>query len=414
MKNLIRLLTLAALATFFALPTFAQTPAAAPTAAPAAANPCDNSAGTPRGDMYAKYYELKGKKDAKGQPDAAAQKEAYGIGKEFLAKYADCKDDYSKAVEKFVTQYGDAVVKSDFGKAWVAKDIPKAFEVGKQILASNPDDLETILALAWGGYSNVIPSGAAAGNAAITADTITYAKRGVELIESGKTITNWAPFKNRENALSYLNYTLGALSLKANNDAEAIARLVKVAQSEGEAKTEPTTYSYLAFVYEKERDRLAKEYTDKYKEESPESRIALANINLVVDRLIDAYARTVAYAVKTDEATKKIKADAMARLSELYKSRHNNSETGVTELLAKVTTTPLLLTTPVTTDPGATTPAPATSGTAADGGTGNGAMTSTAPTPAAPSATTNTTATQPATQSTPAAKPKPKPVTKKP
>src|SRR5215207_7595496 len=92
MKTLIRLLTLAAIATFFALPAFAQDTPAAP------ADPCATAG---EDDLYKKYYEEKNTKK-----DQAA---AYETGKQYLAKYPNCTDKYTVNVQKFVKAYGDAL-----------------------------------------------------------------------------------------------------------------------------------------------------------------------------------------------------------------------------------------------------------------------------------------------------------------
>ena len=97
MKTIMRLLSLVALTAAFALPTLAQNPAASPAAAQ---NPCESQEHT---DMYTDYFTSKTKKDAKGQPDTAAQKHAFEVGQQFLDKYATaCPDKYTESVKKFV------------------------------------------------------------------------------------------------------------------------------------------------------------------------------------------------------------------------------------------------------------------------------------------------------------------------
>ena len=74
--------------------------------------------------------------------------------------------------------------------------------------------------------------------------------------------------------------------------------------------------------------------------ESPESKAALENINKVVDKIIDAYARAVALA-GNDPQNQKAKDGWMATLTNFYKFRHDKSDAGLTELIAGVLAKPL-------------------------------------------------------------------------
>ena len=402
MRNLIRLLTLAALATFFALPAFAQTTDAAPAAA---ANPCEEAA---RGELYTKYYELKGRKDAKGQPDAAAQKEAYGIGQEYLTKYASCNDTYSKAVQKFVTQYGEAVRKvgnaSELNEAlYVKKDYAKAFQVGNQMIAADPENLSLLIQLGYAGYNaqSLTPS-----VTTFSPTALGYAKKAIQMLEAGQTPAEWVLFKSKDEALAYLNFAVGEYMIKSD-PAGAIPYYLKSFALESPVKTTAQAYARLAAAYQVgQYDPLQKEFTAKYggKPETDESKFALNNLNQVMDRVIDAYARAVNLAGNDPKvaADKKV---WLETLTGFYKFRNNDSTTGLDAFIASATSKPLPA--PFTPQPyvPSAAPAPSTGGTASDSGeasgagNGNGAMTA----PAAAAA--------PA-QSTTAAKPKT--VTKKP
>jgi hypothetical protein len=404
MRNLIRLLTLAALATFFALPALAQDAAAA--------NPCEEAA---RGEMYTKYYELKGKKDAKGQPDAAAQKEAYGVGKDYLAKYASCTDTYSKAVQKFVTQYDEAVRKLDFPKylygtdaAGTGRDLGKAFELGKEMLAANPNDVGLLINLGYAGYT------AQSSKPSVTtysADSLNYARKAIQMIEAGQSPTSWTPFKTKEESLAYLNFAIGEYMIKSE-PAGAVPFYLKALAMDTPVKTTAGAYARLAAAYQVgQYDPLQKEFTAKFggKPETDESKFALNNLNQVMDRVIDAYARAVNLA-GSDAKLAEDKKVWLETLTGFYKFRNNDSTTGLDAFIASATSKPLPQ--PFTPQPyvPAAAPAPSTGGTASDSGdtrTGNDDGATTTTTPAnAPAAMT-----APA-QSTTAAKPKP--ATKKP
>jgi len=402
MRNLIRLLTLAALATFFALPSFAQTAAAAPAAD---ANPCEEAA---RGEMYTRYYELKGKKDAKGQPDPAAQKEAYGIGQEYLTKYASCNDTYSKAVQKFVTQYGEAVRKvsgaAELSDAlYVKKDYAKAFQIAQPMIAADPENLSLLIQLGYAGYNaqSLNPP-----LATFSPTALGYAKRAIQMLEAGKSPSEWVLFKSKDEALAYLNFAVGEYMIKSE-PAGAIPFYLKSLALESDVKKTPAAYARLAAAYQVgQYDPLQREFTAKYggKPETDESKFALNNLNQVMDRVIDAYARAVHLAA--NDTNPKMVAEKkvwMETLTGFYKFRNNDSVTGLDAFIASATSKPLPA--PFTPQPyvPAATPAPSTGGTTSDSGdagagNGNGSMTAT--TPAA------TPATAAPAQSTTAAKPK--------
>ena len=145
------------------------------------------------------------------------------------------------------------------------------------------------------------------------------------------------PFTSRDQALAWLNYSIGKAKL-ANSPAEALPYLIKAARYDSELKKTPGTYTDILTAYEKgPRATLTEDYEAKYKgkPETPESKLAAANINQIIDREIDAYARLAA--LTTNAADKKA---VMDELTGLYKYR-NKSETGLNELLASVLSRPL-------------------------------------------------------------------------
>ena len=79
-------------------------------------------------------------------------------------------------------------------------------------------------------------------------------------------------------------------------------------------KKSPFTYAYIAGAYETgPYAKLSDQYKAMYlgKDETPESKLMLANINQLVDRMIDAYARAIA-AAGDDPANAQNKAQWMA------------------------------------------------------------------------------------------------------
>jgi hypothetical protein len=387
MKTLSRLLTLAALAAAFSLPAFAQDPAASP----AATGPCEEAA---KGELYTQYYNTK-KTD---------QPKAYEVGKQYLDKYGSCADNYTASVKKFVDLYGKALQRSDFFKAYDAKDAAKLNTLGRQLLTNDPNDAAVALLAAVGVYQAVNDK-----KPGVTeADATFYVDKAVELIGAGQQPKNladqpsWLPFANKDDALSFFTFSQGAMFAKSNNPTEALKKYVAVAQSAGKDHESPLLYANIAQIYRTEVTPLYEKYKAKTVEDD-ESRLLLANINRLVDSMIDAYARAVAYSTTPAD-----KAKYMADLTELYKSRHNNTDTGLTEFIAGIKAQPLQVTQPITSVPA---PTPAPEGTAVNGQTTPTATPVASPAAAAakPAATTTATTTQtkPATTTTAPAKKKP-------
>lgn len=278
---------------------------------------------------------------------------AYDAAKKYLACPGDSadQDDATRAayLQKWVTAYEKAHRKDRLTELIGKKDYPGAFEVGKQVFADDPTYQK--------GYMELALAGAVSQNQSLANDTITYAQKAIEMIESGKAPDSWAPFDNKDDALAKLNYAIGTLKLTASPD-QAIPHLIKAASYNSKIKDTPILYAYLAEAYD--RGPYAKqlaEYEAKYKgkDETPESKLALENINQIIDREIDAYARAVALA-----GTDPNKTGWMTALTDLYKFRHEKTDTGLKEMIAGILSKPLPpMPTPITSlpTPATTTPA---------------------------------------------------------
>ncbi len=258
---------------------------------------------------------------------------------------------------------------------YVDKKYPEAYAVGKEILTDEPENVKVVLDMGVNGYLV-----AAAKNPALTADAINFAKKAIQLLESGKAVDDWQPLSGKDEALAYLNYTLGYLTLDGD-PVTALGNLIKAARFESPLKKSPYTYGYIEVAYEaglyaKQSDEYKRLYEGK--DETPESKLALANINQLVDRMIDAYARAIAVA-GTDAKYQTIKTEWMENLSRWYKYRNNKSDAGMNELLAGILNKPLPSEpTPLTSLPASTpaaTPASTSGASSTDGATANKPLT---------------------------------------
>ncbi|HST52354.1 MAG TPA: hypothetical protein VLJ61_10130 [Pyrinomonadaceae bacterium] len=372
MKNVSRLLLMAALAAVFALPAFAQDTAAGGGAAAQCTAEADAKAA-----LYKKFLD-----NYKGTPPQ--QKTASDTGHEYLTKYGNCPDDADKKIATFiqnwVSKYDVAARNFACTDAVAQKDYAKAFEACHVILSAEPDNLDTMLLLAVAGLNNAASPNS---NKSLNADALAVARHAAELIESGKSPTKWDPFANRDEALGFLYYTQG-VELFDSSPTDAAAAFQKAAQSNSKYKREPSTYTYLGTIYERnELAKLVEDYKAAFPpgvpipdEKKPQYQQMLDQIGKVQARIVDAYARAASYMNADPKADATRKKAVMDKLTGYYKALHNDSDAGLPQLIANVTSTPLML-------PGQEpAPAPTTPATTTTGTDGNGAKPASTPTPA--------------------------------
>ena len=164
----------------------------------------------------------------------------------------------------------------------------------------------------------------------LTAEGLGYAQKALAAIDSGKTLENWKPLGSKDVAVAYLNYSIGTLTLEKDPSA-ALKNLIKAAQFETLLKKSPYTYAYIAGAYETgPYAKMSEEYKRLYqgKDETPESKLMLANINQIIDRMIDAYARAVALA-GTDAQLQRRKTGWNESLTTWYKYRNSDKTDGM-------------------------------------------------------------------------------------
>jgi hypothetical protein len=334
MKKLIRLFVFAALVATLALPALAQT---TPSTTTPAATQDDTEA---KNAAYKKFTDNVPTKQAQGNPALA-----YEAGKEYLAKYeaTDGPDDqYIKYIKRWVDSYEKMARRNQLLQNLKDKKPNEAFAISKQVLSDYPDDLGILFELSRAGLT-----AAEDGNKANNADTVAYAKKTIQLLQAGKTFEKDKPVNNKDEIIGGLNYALGFL-LQDSQPAEAVNYLVSAAQYEGFSKKDYRTYLILADIYEKsEYARLQTQYTASCK--TPEQLatqecVALkAKADQVVDHMIDALARAIAYSNMGPEAAKFAQARAswMEGITGYYKYRNNGSDAGLKELISGITSKPL-------------------------------------------------------------------------
>jgi tetratricopeptide (TPR) repeat protein len=262
---------------------------------------------------------------------------AYQAARDYLQKYTKDKDQYTDYLSKWVKAYESDERKRKLPGLINEKNFSEAYSTGAKILSEEPDNLRAQIDLGYAGYL-----ASTAKNETYNTQALGYARKAIQLIESGKAPTDWAPFKGKDDTLAYLNYAVGYLILKTSPE-EAIDSLLKAAQYESEIKKTPSTYYFLAVAYESGPYKTMsaayqKDFADK--PETPASKAALEKLGVVMDRIIDAYARAIA-AAGTDPKTEASRKEWMAPLTTYYKFRHNGSDAGLTEFIQAALQKPL-------------------------------------------------------------------------
>jgi hypothetical protein len=290
-------------------------------------------------NRYAYFSELK------KSPNPDQRKRAYQAAKDFLRLYGGENDYYAKEVKQFLTEYDGKIGQVELYAAFDARKYARMFELGRPLLASQPDNFFVLGLLSEAGYENAL-----AGNVSLNDETIDYSRRAIQLIEAGK-VSKPDPFKNLETGTGFLNNALGSL-LKDKSPVEAAAAFSKAVRTRSPYEADPLTFYRLGVVILKgPYAQLSTEYNEKYgaKQSSAEQRDALQQLNLLGVRAIDAFARSVALSDPTRPAaatgvtqfTPEFRSKVLAQLTALYNSFHNDSDAGLNELISSVLANPL-------------------------------------------------------------------------
>jgi len=262
---------------------------------------------------------------------------AYQAARAYLDKYTKDKDQYVDYLQKWIATYERDERKRMLPGLINEKNFTEAYKVGAKILADEPDYLRAQIDLGYAGYIAL-----SSNNQTFSAEALGHARKAIQAIEAGKVPTEWAPFKGKDDTLAYLNFAVGFLTLKTAPE-QAIDAFIKAAQYDSEIKKNPRTFYALAAAYESgpyktQSAAFQTAYGDK--PETPASKAALEKVNVLIDRIVDAYARAIALA-GSDPSMAQSKKDWTVPLTNYYKFRHDGTETGLPEYIASILSKPL-------------------------------------------------------------------------
>lgn len=426
MKKIIRdiLLSASALA-FVAAPAMAQDPAASPAAGASQCNVEERD--KLYNEKFYPNYSL-----TKGTPEQ--RKIAYEAGKEYLAKYSEpvCTDNAQIVtfIKNWIPKYESSLKQAEFDRlakafndavaaraaAKKAKNdaalmtaVGDIFRTGKELTAFSPgtDTMNAYLFMVDAGYDAALKK-----NNSYNAETIATAQRMISEINSGKAPAQWSPYKDKDEALAWQNYTIGYITYNGmSQKKEAMPYIYKAVQYNSGLKNWHFPYLLVAEMYLEEYTKAAKEYeTNKASTDNELVNRLIGTYKAYADRAIEAYAKAYSIAKADTKIDKAVTDGIYATLTEFYKARKNGETTGLNEYVASVAAkqltdpttpiTPVIEATPTT---ATTTPASTATITSKSSTTDSGAGREVTSGATAKSAATKTAAAKPA-----AKKPAPK------
>lgn len=214
------------------------------------------------------------------------------------------------------------------------KNFPAAFESGAKLLAEDSTDLEVLTNLAYAGFLALQSQ-----NRTFDSLAIEYADRAIAHLEAGRVREAWQPFASRDETLAWMYFANGTL-LYDTRPADAVKPLYKATTFETSLKQDAALHYVLASAYEAGvYIPMARAYRETYagKPVSAAQKQAKADVDVVMDRLIDLYAHAVAYASAEDPN----RPAWLARLTQYYKARHGGKDAGLQAVIDRARTTPV-------------------------------------------------------------------------
>jgi hypothetical protein len=318
-------------------------------AAPATTQPAAQDAAAkqdPAAEEAAAYKAWYDANNAKDMPKALE------LAKAYLDKYPNGQ--YAAYLKTWYTKTKTGTITAALNAAVAAKNTAEVARIGKDLMASEPDNLDYALFLA--NQLRTLDT-----NFQYTADVTQYTNTSIRLIQSGKTPTAAAntPAFDKNKTLAYLDSVLASYDERNKDTDKALAHYDEAAMADPMnagpyfncGRLHQGRYATAAAEYQKipEADRTAAD-------PKPEVKAALDKVNQEADAVINCWSRFLALA-KTDYK-EDVKQKVMTALSDLYKYR-NGSTDGLQKLIDdnKNSPTPVKMSPPVEKQP--TTPAAA-------------------------------------------------------
>jgi transcription initiation factor TFIIIB Brf1 subunit/transcription initiation factor TFIIB len=262
---------------------------------------------------------------------AEDQAKAYQMSKDFLAQYGKENDDKVKKIRDYVQKYR----LNEFNKALDDVRLADALKFGQDILADEPENPYVTMNLAYVGYEAFNKKQ----DKSFSQQSVSFAKRTLDLLEAGKTPNQIAPFKDLAEVNALMYYVIGTFSLDTDIK-EAARNFYKSTQFESQIKKNSYPYYVIAVYYERQYETAVQNFRTKHGSKTAVDEAMKADqeaMNKIIDRMLDAYARAVKLA---ETETNPLKDSWKQRLTQIYQFR-KGSDAGMNDLLNSILNTPM-------------------------------------------------------------------------
>jgi hypothetical protein len=265
----------------------------------------------------------------------AARKTAVAAAKEYVEKYEKCGDfapqvTYLKKngpeLDTRIKAFEAYLVQQEryerFDKAVQSGNTAEIFASGEDILKYEPEFIDVRLVMASVGLDEAADKQ----NDTFNNKTIEHAKTAIQKLEGGAKSEKFGAFafvyNTRENAIGWMNYTIGYIEYyRQKKEESGLSYLYKATQVNSDVKDRAFIYTEIGDKYIAQADKLRQETVAIIKAENKEtfeSKSKLALSKGYVDRAIEAYAK--GYEVAKADMNKETKADVKAQKKEYVDS----------------------------------------------------------------------------------------------
>lgn len=213
-----------------------------------------------------------------------------------------------------------------------ANQLDEAFAKGSDFLTRNPESIEVLIELVSIGTEQAKKQ-----NTKFVDQSIRYGGQAIALAEANKKPANfdeatWQQFKTT--TVPSLYQSLGLLYMIKGASAEAKAQYVKASQA---APSDPFNFVMIAALMNDEYQVQAKAYQTMAAGAPKEAQ--LKKVEALLDTVIDAYARAIAVS-EGSAPLAQVRQQYLQDLENYYKYRHNDSTTGMQQLIDKYKVAP--------------------------------------------------------------------------
>ena len=208
-----------------------------------------------------------------------------------------------------------------------ANRLAEAFSRAETFLSKRPDDIVTLTLMTQAGVEQ-----AKRKNTAFAQQSKQYCERAIQVIETGKKPDNldevaWGQYETKW--LPQLYQWAGILAMTAGNQDEAKSRLQKAVSLD---PYDPVHYFFLGSVIHEEYQNIREEYQKLTAGPLRDTKRQLAEMK--IDEVIDAWAHTVALS-EGNSQYQQLHDAVLQDIQAYYKYRHNDSTTGLQQLIDK-------------------------------------------------------------------------------